>query len=82
MVTAPDILEVAHISCYIDCIGEDNSQKACLTNCKKRILGDNGFWCNNQYLLPIVIITGYVAQEFYSTTKSPKESLCDLTHAN
>ena len=50
MVTAPDILEVAHISCYIDCIGEDNSQKACLTNCKKRILGDNGFWCNNHRL--------------------------------
>ena len=37
---------------------------------------------NVRYLLPIVIITGYVAQEFYSTTKSPKESLCDLTHAN
>ena len=41
MVTAPDILEVAYISCYIDCIGEDISPK-------KRILGDNGFWCNNR----------------------------------
>lgn len=48
MVTAPDILEVAYISCYTDCIGEDISQKAHLTNRKKHILGDNGFWCNNR----------------------------------
>lgn len=48
MVTAPDILEVAHISCYTDRIGEDISQKARFTNCKKCILGDNGFQCNNR----------------------------------